>query len=246
MSNGFLVVGDVHNEVTMMQQAVDFATAADLRLVFVGDLVDYGPEPLATIELANKLADTTDTVFIEGNHDNKVARFLKGNDITISHGMHITVNLLKENKQAGEMFNNVYSKMVSFFRVHNTVMAHGGVHGDFWTGDTESGNVKSTFLYGQVDREAGFIERNGMNYPHRVYGWTDLIPKDHKVIVGHDRSPFEPIPQFDSNINEIVFRTNDLGGEVVFTDTGAGKGGFVSGVILDPLGAVIDTTTFKN
>ena len=84
MSNGFLVVGDVHNEVTMMQQAVDFATAADLRLVFVGDLVDYGPEPLATIELANKLADTTDTVFIEGNHDNKVARFLKGNDITIS------------------------------------------------------------------------------------------------------------------------------------------------------------------
>jgi len=245
MSNGFLVIGDIHNEYAMFKDAVEFASANDLRFVSVGDLVDYGPDPFDTISLAYSLAKTTDAVFIEGNHDNKISRYILGNDITISHGLQVTVDLLNTSVTAKDLFKFVHSQMLSYFRIGNTVITHGGVHPDFWNGITDSKAVKSTFLYGQIDRSRGTVLRNGMEYPHRVYDWTKSIPKDKIVIVGHDRSPFEEIPQFDSNINKIVVRKNNLGGEVIFTDTGSGKGGFISGVVLDTNGHVSDMVTFQ-
>ena len=79
----------------------------------------------------------------------------------------------------------------------------------------------------------------------RTYAWVDAIPNNKVVIVGHDRSPFEEIPAFESNINQIVSKTNEQGGTVYFTDTGAGKGGFVSGVVVDNDGLVQNTVEFK-
>ena len=42
---GYLVVGDIHNEIHYMRKVVDYAVGKDLQLIFVGDLVDYGPAP---------------------------------------------------------------------------------------------------------------------------------------------------------------------------------------------------------
>ena len=100
-------------------------------------------------------------------------------------------------------------------------------------------------MYGEIDKSKPFVEWNGQQYPARTYAWVDAIPNNKVVIVGHDRSPFEEIPAFESNINQIVSKTNEQGGTVYFTDTGAGKGGFVSGVVVDNDGLVQNTVEFK-
>ena len=84
---GYLVVGDIHNEIHYMRKVVDYAVGKDLQLIFVGDLVDYGPAPAEVILLANSLSNAQ---FIEGNHDNKVYRYSLGNDVTVIHTMDKT------------------------------------------------------------------------------------------------------------------------------------------------------------
>ena len=101
-------------------------------------------------------------------------------------------------------------------------------------------------MYGETDKTKPFIERFGQMYPHRSYAWTGAIPKGKTVIVGHDRSPFQEEPAFDSNINNIIISENPQGGTVVFTDTGSGKGGFVSGVVLDDDGVIEQCVSFAD
>ena len=43
MHKGYIIIGDVHNESHLLGHAIDYALLNELRMVFVGDLVDYGP-----------------------------------------------------------------------------------------------------------------------------------------------------------------------------------------------------------
>ena len=55
-----------------------------------------------------------------------------------------------------------------------------------------------------------------------------LFPNGKTVIVGHDRSPsMKYLKLLKATLMKLSQHTNDLGGTVILTDTGAGKGGFV-------------------
>lgn len=228
-----------------MTAVVDFATSKDLDMIFVGDLVDYGPNPAEVIKLANSLPNA---LFIEGNHDNKIHRYTKGNDVIIGAAQQGTVDAL-EDSEVLEEWTELYAKMEPYISIGNTYITHAGFSGEFWNGADDStipNRVKRTFLYGEIDKNLPYIERFGQMYPHRSYGWTGSIPKGKTVIVGHDRSPFQEKPAFDSNINKVVVSENEQGGTVIFTDTGAGKGGFVSAVVIDNDGVVQDFVSFED
>lgn len=238
---GFLVVGDIHNEIEQMTAVVDFATSKDLDMIFVGDLVDYGPSPAEVIKLANSLPNA---LFIEGNHDNKIHRFTKGNDVVIGVNQQGTVDAL-EDAEVLEAWIELYAKMQPYVSIGNTYITHAGFSGEFWDG-VDNKKVKRTFLYGEIDNNLPLVERYGQMYPHRSYSWTGSVPEGKTVIVGHDRSPFQEKPAFDSNINKVVVSENEQGGTVIFTDTGSGKGGFVSGVVIDGSGVVQDFVSFED
>ena len=128
--------------------------------------------------------------------------------------------------------------------IRDSHITHGAFTKSYWTDEVNEKAQNRARLYGEIDKSKPFVEWNGQQYPARTYAWVDSIPSGKTVIVGHDRSPFHEIPAFESNINEIVESTNDQGGTVIFTDTGAGKGGFVSGVVLDEQGVVQETVIF--
>ena len=86
----YLVLGDIHNEYKMFMDAVLFARERNLQIISLGDVVDYGKHAKSTVHLARTIAVIEGARFIEGNHDNKIARYLKGNDVTISVGMKET------------------------------------------------------------------------------------------------------------------------------------------------------------
>jgi len=241
----YLVLGDIHNEYKSLMDAHIYAQEHNLTIISVGDVVDYGPNPVEVIHLMNTLMKVDNTIAIEGNHDNKIYRYLKGNDVTVSKGMKSTVEAFEKDSTAKDSFNFIYENMKNFFVIGDTHITHGAFTSTYWEGDTESKQAKRAFLYGEIDNTKPFVEWNGQHYPHRTYGWVDAIPNGKTVIVGHDRSPFEEVPAFENNINQVTVSTNDNGGTVIFTDTGAGKGGFVSGVTLDEQGKFIDVIEFK-
>src|ERR1700752_675586 len=71
------VVGDVHGDAT----AFRYAAATDRFVVQLGDLTDYGPDNAGTLRIMFRLIDEGRGLFLLGNHDLKLARFLPGHSV---------------------------------------------------------------------------------------------------------------------------------------------------------------------
>jgi protein phosphatase len=85
----FDIIGDVHGcfaELSLLLDRlgyVDGVHPEGRRPVFVGDLVDRGPDVVGVLRLVMSLEDA---IVVPGNHDVKLSRKLNGRDVQITHG----------------------------------------------------------------------------------------------------------------------------------------------------------------
>jgi protein phosphatase len=98
----FDIVGDVHGchvELSDLLRRLGyvagehgFAHPAGRRAVFVGDLVDRGPGSVEVLELVLNMLDAGTALFVPGNHDNKLMRWLLGRPVRVAkHGLGVTI-----------------------------------------------------------------------------------------------------------------------------------------------------------
>ena len=130
-----LFIGDVHGMAVELRALVaKLALRPDDVLVFVGDLVDKGPESPEVVRIVRELADRCEVVLVEGNHEEKHRRFRRhlaagstvADEMTGSEEMHrITADLTAED--AGFL-----DGAVPFHRVpaHGVLVIHAGVTED--------------------------------------------------------------------------------------------------------------------
>src|ERR1700761_9591805 len=71
------VVGDVHGDAA----AFSYAAATDRFVVQLGDLTDYGPDNAGALRIMFRMIDEGRGLFLLGNHDLKLARFLAGHPV---------------------------------------------------------------------------------------------------------------------------------------------------------------------
>ena len=76
------VVGDVHGDAT----AFSYAAATDRFVVQLGDLTDYGPDNAGALRIMFRMIDEGRGLFLLGNHDLKLARFLAMTEAGLSFG----------------------------------------------------------------------------------------------------------------------------------------------------------------
>lgn len=73
MNTPIYAIGDIHGQLSMLEQALSAVEAdggPDARIVFLGDYVDRGPDSCGVIErLATGLAAGRNWVCLKGNHD---------------------------------------------------------------------------------------------------------------------------------------------------------------------------------
>jgi hypothetical protein len=72
------IIGDVHGALGPLQALVaKLALGAGGRLVFVGDLVDKGPDPAGVVRFVRQLSETApyEVILIEGNHEDRHRRY---------------------------------------------------------------------------------------------------------------------------------------------------------------------------
>lgn len=97
----FDLIGDVHgcfDELLTLVRKLGYSVSLDgdrwrvshplgRKLVFVGDLVDRGPKVVEVLRLVMDATADGVALCVVGNHDDKLLRYLRGNRVTVAHGL---------------------------------------------------------------------------------------------------------------------------------------------------------------
>jgi protein phosphatase len=107
----FDIIGDVHGcyaELAALFERLgyrwraaeqDFAHPGGRLPVFVGDLADRGPASVPVLTLVERMAARGAALAVQGNHDNKLLRWLLGHKVQVRHGLATTVAELEARPQ---------------------------------------------------------------------------------------------------------------------------------------------------
>ena len=192
----FDVIGDVHGcraELEALLEELGYIIDRDddgrpvnaahpggRRAVFVGDLVDRGPDTPGVLRLAMGMVDAGNALCVCGNHENKLVRALRGRNVTLSHGLAETVEqLATEPDDFRARVQAFCDGLIAHYVLDagKLVVAHAGLpqhyHG------RASGAVRSFALYGDT---TGETDEYGL--PVR-YPWADDYRGRAMVLYGH-------------------------------------------------------------
>jgi len=76
-------------------RSVRVTTPAGRRAIFVGDFVDRGPRSADVLRIAMSMIEAGQALAVLGNHDAKLARWLDGRNVQLTHGLAATAEELE-------------------------------------------------------------------------------------------------------------------------------------------------------
>ncbi len=127
-----LVIGDIHGGLKGLQQALNKAQISknDL-LVFLGDYVDGWSESVATVSFLISLSKTHQCIFIKGNHDDLVYRWLAHGEkpeMWLQHGGLTTYNDYQKCSDAQKKNHLAFYESLHNYYIDesNRLYIHGG------------------------------------------------------------------------------------------------------------------------
>ncbi|GAB3734885.1 polynucleotide kinase-phosphatase [Nocardiopsis nanhaiensis] len=122
--------------------------------VFVGDLVDRGPDSPGVLRLVMGMVADGDALCVPGNHENKLVRVLKGAKPRLTHGLAETMEQLgQETEEFRKEVLAFCDGLVSHLMLDGgkLVVAHAGLKEEYH--GRASGRVRSFALYGETTGE---------------------------------------------------------------------------------------------
>lgn len=187
----FDIIGDVHGclgELHALFEALGYLMADDGtwrspsgRLpVFVGDLVDRGPDSSGVLRLVMRLVRHQVALAVPGNHDLQLLKWLDGVPTPVLHGLDTTIaefeNLPRTWRDDARRFLHAIPSHV-VLDDGNLVVAHTGL-AERWHG-TESDEIRQLAAYGVA---AGEVDGNDVQRRHAwLAGYKGLAT----VVYGH-------------------------------------------------------------
>ena len=196
----FDVIGDVHGcrseleslldrlgyEIVRDEQGrpVDAVHPEGRRAVFVGDLVDRGPDVVGVLRLAMGMVAAGHALAVPGNHEAKLVRALRGAKVTVSHGLEETLaQLAGEPEEFRERVATFCYDLVSHLVLDGgrLVVAHAGLKEQYH--GRASGRVRAFALYGDTTGET-----DELGLPVR-YPWAQDYRGKAVVLYGHTPVP---------------------------------------------------------
>lgn len=121
--SNYYIVGDIHGCLDELLKALDsvgFNVFKD-HLISVGDLVDRGPKTREVLEFVMNLPHFHS---VQGNHDNRLYRYLKGNNVKMGHGLTETLKQI-DGMDKAKLFE-FFDKMPYIIKVQNNYIVHAG------------------------------------------------------------------------------------------------------------------------
>jgi protein phosphatase len=210
-SGPFDIIGDVHgcfDELVALLEKLGYVLSQEAngpvlshperrRAVFVGDLVDRGPNSPDVIKLVMNSVVAGTAFCVAGNHDVKLSRKLRGKDVKVTHGL---AESLAQMESAGDQFKRDAAEFLDELVSHyvfdggKLVVAHAGLKEEMH--GRGSGAVRAFCMYGET---TGETDEYGL--PVR-YNWAQDYRGRAIVVYGHT-----PVPSAEWLTNTICIDT---------------------------------------
>ncbi|MFD0363940.1 polynucleotide kinase-phosphatase [Nocardia sp. GCM10030253] len=157
------------------------ATHPDGRTaVFVGDLVDRGPDTPGVLRLVMGMVAAGTALCVTGNHENKLVRALDGRNVRVAHGLAESLAQLEaQDEDFRKAAHDFCRGLISHYVLDggNLVVAHAGLKEEYH--GRMSGRVRSFAMYGE---STGETDEYGL--PVR-YPWAEDYRGRATVLYGH-------------------------------------------------------------
>ncbi|PRX70114.1 polynucleotide kinase-phosphatase [Nonomuraea fuscirosea] len=190
LTGPFDIIGDVHgcrSELETLLRELGWRFDGPLprhpagrTAVFVGDLVDRGPDSPGVLRLVMDMVEAGTAICVSGNHEQKLVRALNGRKVNVTHGLRESLDqLAAQPPEFVERARTFMDGLLSHYRLDGgrLVVAHAGLkeayHG------RASGRVRAFALYGDT---TGETDEYGL--PVR-YPWADEYRGRAMVVYGH-------------------------------------------------------------
>ena len=124
------------------------------KAVFVGDLVDRGPGVANVLRLVMSMVADGTALCVAGNHESKLVRKLKGQNVQLSHGLAESLAQLElETPEFREQATKFMDGLISHYVLDggNLVVAHAGMKEEYQ--GRASARVRDFCLYGETTGE---------------------------------------------------------------------------------------------
>nr|WSX49287.1 polynucleotide kinase-phosphatase [Streptomyces sp. NBC_00974] len=190
LTGPFDIIGDIHGCASELETLLgklgyeDGAHPEGRTAVFVGDLVDRGPDSPGVLRRVMGMVGSGNALCVPGNHENKLARYLKGSKVQQTHGLAETVEQLAgESEEFVQEVRAFIQGLVSHYVLDGgkLVVCHAGLP-EKYHGRT-SGRVRSHALYGETTGET-----DAFGLPVR-YPWAEDYRGKAVVVYGHTPVP---------------------------------------------------------
>ncbi|MEU9574464.1 polynucleotide kinase-phosphatase [Streptomyces massasporeus] len=209
LTGPFDIIGDIHGCAAELEALlgklgyVDGVHPEGRTAVFVGDLVDRGPDSPGVLRRVMAMVKSGNALCVPGNHENKYGRYLRGRKVQHTHGLAETIEQMAgESEEFVAEVREFLDGLVSHYVLDGgrLVVCHAGLP-EKYHGRT-SGRVRSHALYGDTTGET-----DEFGLPVR-YPWAEDYRGRAAVVYGHT-----PVP-------EAIWLNN-----TICLDTGAVFGG---------------------
>ncbi|MET7633140.1 polynucleotide kinase-phosphatase [Streptomyces sp. NPDC005078] len=193
LTGPFDIIGDIHGCSSELESLlgklgyVDGAHPEGRTAVFVGDLVDRGPDSPGVLRRVMSMVSTGNALCVPGNHENKLGRYLKGRKVQHTHGLAETIEQLDREDAKDPAFREQVREFIDGLVSHyvldggKLVVCHAGLP-EKYHGRT-SGRVRSHALYGDTTGET-----DEFGLPVR-YPWAEEYRGRAAVVYGHTPVP---------------------------------------------------------
>ncbi|MGW1895525.1 polynucleotide kinase-phosphatase [Streptomyces sp. NPDC002004] len=190
LTGPFDIIGDIHGCRSELETLLtklgylDGVHPEGRTAVFVGDLVDRGPDSPGVLRRVMGMVAAGNALCVPGNHENKLGRWLKGRKVQLTHGLAETVEQLAgETEEFRAEVAEFIEGLVSHYVLDEgrLVVCHAGLP-EKYHGRT-SGRVRSHALYGDTTGET-----DEFGLPVR-YPWAEDYRGRAAVIYGHTPVP---------------------------------------------------------
>lgn len=103
----YVLVGDIHSQYLQLYNAFKYIqeNIQDYHIIFLGDLFDSRTEysnSLGVYELTRELQNQNKCTILQSNHQDKLIRYLKGNQVYLNNGLDITLEDFKNSNVSNE------------------------------------------------------------------------------------------------------------------------------------------------
>ncbi|MGW1875737.1 polynucleotide kinase-phosphatase [Streptomyces sp. NPDC001975] len=208
LTGPFDIVGDIHGCASELESLLGKLGYADgvhpdgRTAVFVGDLVDRGPDSPGVLRRVMSMVSSGNALCVPGNHENKYGRYLRGRKVQHTHGLAETIEQMEgESEEFAQQVREFIDGLVSHYVLDGgkLVVCHAGLP-EKYHGRT-SGRVRSHALYGDTTGET-----DEFGLPVR-YPWAEDYRGRAAVVYGHT-----PVPEASWLNNTICLDTGAVFG----------------------------------